>query len=201
MDTPEDIARDEWYSELVDTVSKEAVDQFTFERMWSYYANHRDIAVRVVAVFREAEAVVAVSPSAAAVLFTTAIELGLKVTLLKPVIYGLVHNESVADLVSDLAVKQNGLDRFKPLLSRLLAQYADIDFNVYHIEGHTRTLWEEFSEVQDARNAFIHRGQPISPELAQLAKEVATMVIGSFLASTVAGLGLKLVMGGAIEDA
>lgn len=37
MDTPEDIARDQWYSELVDQISKEAIDQFTFDRMRSYY--------------------------------------------------------------------------------------------------------------------------------------------------------------------
>lgn len=110
MDTPEEVARDQWYSELVDQISGEAIEQFTFERMRAYYASNRTIAVRVLDVFREADSLLPHSSSAAAVLFVTAIELGLKVTLLKPVIYGLVHNESVADLVSDLAVKHNGLD-------------------------------------------------------------------------------------------
>lgn len=201
MDTPEELARDQWYSELVDQISGEAIEQFTFERMRSYYASNRTIAVRVVDVFREAERLLPQSSSAAAVLFVTAIELGLKVTLLKPVIYGLVHNESVADLVSDLAVKHNGLDRFKPLLARLLAQYAEIDFHAFKIEGHSKTLWEEFTELQDSRNGMVHRGLPISADHAVLAKEVATMVIGNFLASTLDGLGLKLVKGGAIEDA
>lgn len=201
MDTPEEIARDEWYSELVDRISGEAIEQFTFERMRSYYATNRTIAVRVVSVYREADSLLSHSASAAAVLFVTAIELGLKVTLLKPVIYGLVHNESVADLVSDLAVKHNGLDRFKPLLSRLLAQYAEIDFNAFTIEGHKRTLWEEFTELQEARNGLVHRGRPVTAEQAVLAKEVATMIIGNFLASTLSGLGLKLIKGGGIEDA
>lgn len=48
---------------------------------------------------------------------------------------------------------------------------------------------------------MVHRGQPISADHAVLAKEVATMVIGNFLASTLEGLGLKLVKGGVIEDA
>jgi hypothetical protein len=200
MDTLDEVARDEWYSDLVEQISSEAVDQFTFDRMRSYYASHRDIAKRVVSVYREAETVAPVSPSAAAVMFTTATELGLKVTLLKPVIYGLVHNESVADLVSELAVKHNGLDRFKPLLSRLLAEYAEIDFATFTMTGHSKTLWEEFMLVQAARNGFVHGGQEISGDVAALAKEVAATVMGSFLVSTLAGLGLKLVKDGAIED-
>jgi hypothetical protein len=200
MDTPDEVARDQWYGELVDRISREAVDQFAFERMRSYYSSHRNLAVPVVTIYREAERLLDSSPSAAAVLFTTATELGLKVTLLKPVIYGLVHNEAVADLVSDLAVKHNGMDRFKPLLARLLAQYADIDFMTFGIVGHTNTLWEEFTRIQDARNGFIHRGEPIALTTALLAKEVAGMIIGNFLVSMLSGLGLALVKGGVIED-
>ncbi len=200
MDTPDEIARDEWYIDLVERVSHEAIDQFTFERMRSYYTSHPDIAVPVLAVYKEAKALLAVSPSAATVLFITAIELGLKAALLKPVIYGLVHNDSVADLVSELALKQNGLGSFTPLLARLLAEYAKIDFNVFRIESHTKTLREELTYVQKARNSFVHRGEPVSPETAQLSFEVANMIIGNFLASILAGLDLKLVKGGLIAD-
>jgi len=201
MDTPDEIARDEWYSELVDQISKEAVDQFTFDRLRSYYVSHKKLAVQVVEVFREAESIVSSSPSAATVLFTTAIELGLKVTLLKPVIYGLVHNESVADLISDLSVKHNGFDRFKPLLSQVLAEYAAIDFNAFTIEGHKKTMWEEITTLQNARNGIVHRGELVTNETADLAKEVATMIICTLLASVLNGLGLKLVKGGGIDNA
>ena len=201
MDTPEDIAREQGYSELVDQISKEAIDQFTFDRMRSYYVNNRSLAVKVIAVFREAESLQTTSPTAATILFTTAIELGLKVALLKPVIYGLVHNESVADLISDLSVKHNGFDRFKPLLARVLAEYGGIDFNAFTIEGHKKTMWEEIAVLQDARNAVVHRGDLVSAETAELAKQVATMIIGNYFVSVLGGLGLKYVKGGGIENA
>ena len=67
MDTPEELARDEWYSELVDDISKEAIDQFTFDRLRSYYLNNRSLATRAVSVFREAQSLEATSPSAATV--------------------------------------------------------------------------------------------------------------------------------------
>ncbi|PEV73972.1 hypothetical protein CN437_28140, partial [Bacillus cereus] len=75
----------------------------------------------------------------------------------KPVIYGLVHNESVADLISDLAVKNNGLDRFKEVLSAVMSQYGTVDFKNYKISGHTKNIWEEIDLVQKARNLVAHR--------------------------------------------
>jgi hypothetical protein len=201
MDTPEDISREEAYSELVDEISKQAIDEFTFDRLRSYYVSHRNVAVQVVAMYKEGKDLLDKSPSAALVLLTTAIEVALKVTLLKPVIYGLVHNESVADLVSDLAVKHNGFDRFKQLLAQVLAEYGEIDFDAFTIEGHKKTMWEEVTLLQGARNAVVHRAELASPEMALLAREVATMIIGNYLASVLSGLGLQLLKGGVIGDA
>lgn len=201
MDTLEDIEREEAYGALVDQISKEAIDLFTFERMRSYYLANPDVAVKTVAIFREAEALQSTSPSAALVLFTTSIELGLKVALLKPVVCGLVHNEAVADLISDLAVKQNGFDRFKPLLAKVLAQYGSIDFEAFTIEGHKRTMWEEIAVLQNARNGVVHRGEMCSSELAELAKDVATMIIGNYFVSVLSALGLEYVKGGHIASA
>lgn len=201
MDTPEDIAREEAYGDLVDEISKQAIDEFTFDRLCSYYVSHRDVAVQVLKVYKEAKELLDKSPSAALILFTTAIEVGLKVTLLKPVIYGLVHNESVAELVSDLAVKHNGFDRFKPLLAQVLAEYGQIDFDAFTIEGHKKTMWEEVSALQGARNGVVHRAELASPAMAVLAQEVATMIIGDYLASVLSGLGLQLLKGGVVGDA
>ena len=201
MDTPEDFAREEAYADLVDEISQQAIDEFTSARLRSYYLSNPDLAVGAVALYREAKTLVSMSPSAALVLFVTSIEVGLKVALLKPVVYGLVHNESVADLVSNLAVKHNGLDRFTSLLARLLQEYGQIDFEVFTIEGHSKTLWEEFTILQNGRNGVLHRAEPATPELAQLAQDVAVMFLGNYLNSVLQGLGLKLVKGGHIENA
>lgn len=201
MDTPEEIARDEWYTELVEEISTEAVDQFTFECLSSYYLANRNLATNVLATYNEATEIIELSPSAALVLFTAAIEVALKVTLLKPIVYGLVHNEAVAELVSDLAVKHNGFDRFKPLLSKVLNEYGDIDFDNYKIENHSKTIWEEISILQKARNNIVHRSELTDGEMATLSKEVATMVIGDFLNSVLYKFGLELKKGGVIDYA
>lgn len=201
MDTPEDFAREEAYADLVEEISQQAIDEFTSARLRSYYLAHPDIAVGAVALYREAKTLLSLSPSASLVLFVTSIEVGLKASLLKPVVYGLVHNESVADLVANLAVKHNGLDRFTTLLARLLREYGQIDFEAFTIDGHSKTLWQEFTILQNARNGVLHRAELATPELASLAQDVAVMILGNYLNSVLRGLGMQLVKGGRISNA
>jgi len=201
LDTPEDFAREEAYAGLVEEISQQAIDEFTSARLRSYYLAHPDIAVGAVALYREAKTLVSLSPSAALVLFVTSIEVGIKVALLKPVVYGLVHNESVAELVANLAVKHNGLDRFNTLLARLLREYGQIDFETFTIDGHSKSLWQEFTILQNARNGVLHRAELATPELASLAQDVAVMILGNYLNSVLRGLGMQLVKGGRISNA
>lgn len=201
MNTPDEDARDEWYSGLVDEISGQAIDEFTFERLRSYYVSNRTLAVNAISMFHEARKLIEISPSSALVLFTSSIEVGLKSTLLKPVVYGLVHNESVADLISDLAVKHNGFDRFKSLLSRVLKEYGNIDFNSSKIEGHSKTIWEEISLLQSARNTVVHRAELAEVAMAKLAQEVAFMIFDTFLRSMLNGLNLEFKQGGEIVNA
>jgi len=197
--TPDEAARDEWYSQLVDEISRDAIAEFQTERLRSYYINNPDVARNAVARYKEARGLLTTHPGAALVLFVTSAEVVLKSVLLKPVIHGLVHNEAVADLVADLAVTQTGLDRFKSLLAKIIETYGEIAFTDFRIEGHKKTLWEELAIIQKARNALVHRAEPVGDGDAALASEVATMVMGNWLPSVLHAFGLQLGKGGAIE--
>ncbi|MDR7307044.1 hypothetical protein [Rhodoferax saidenbachensis] len=192
MDMPEDIAREEWFAEIHESIAAEAISGFTSGRLRSYYVQNPSIARNVFAIYREAKSAVSVSPTAALVLFTAAIEVTLKTTILKPVIYGLVHNESIADLVSDLVVKNNGLDRFKDVLSKILGQYSSLDLENYRVDGHEKTVWDEITLVQKARNAASHRADPVTEEMALLAQKVAAVIITELLQGLLNELGLEL---------
>ncbi|HEY8098092.1 MAG TPA: hypothetical protein VIE65_18685 [Methylobacter sp.] len=198
MDTPEEMEREEWHSKVYDEISSEAIAEFSSELLRSYYLENPLLAKNAFTIFREAKSLAITSPTAALVLYTTAIEVMLKSTVLKPVIYGLVHNVLIADLVSDLVVKNNGIDRFQAILSVILDEYAEIDINTYKIPGHSKTIWEEIKNIQVARNAVMHRAQPALPEMAELAKEVAEIVIIDFLQGIVKNFGLQLQSDGVI---
>lgn len=197
MDTPDEIARDEWYSELV----AEAIGDFTSNRLRSYYLAHASLALPAFAMYNEALTALSASKSAALVLCITSIEVGLKVTLLKPVVYGLVHNESVADLVSDLVAKQNGYDRFMPLLARVVSEYGGIDVKALRMDGHPKTIWEEIEILQKKRNTVVHQGKLAVLEDVTLAMQVGGFVLGMFLPSVLNGFGLRLNNENVIVDA
>ena len=199
--TPDEAAQEEWYSKLVDEISRDAIAEFQLERLQSYYLEHPDLARTAIERYREAKELFPTHPGAALVLFVTATEVALKVVLLKPVIHGLVHNDAVAELIAELAITHTGLDRFKLLLAKILETYGGIDFSAFRIEGHKKTLWEELTQTQSARNALVHRAEIASTDDANMAQEVATMIFGNWLPSVLHGLGLKFENHGVIRRA
>ncbi len=62
----------------------------------------------------------------ALVRFVSASEVGIKSVLLKPVIFGLVHNEPFAGFVTDLTLTHTGIDRFHGIDERIAVEgYVD----------------------------------------------------------------------------
>lgn len=194
-------AYDRFIEELYSEHKEQAIDEFVAERLRSYYLANPNLAVPALRLHKEGTTVEETSPSTALICFASATELAIKSVLLKPVVFGLVHSEPLAELVADLAVKQVGIGRFRNLLLGVLEEYGGIDLSAFHIEGHSKTLWQEMREIQDIRNAIVHRGD--FPDFAKtdLAKEVSTMIIGNFLVSVIDSLGLELVKGGNIVPA
>lgn len=185
--------------ELYEEHKEQAIDEFVTERLRSYYLANPDVMAPALQMYKEGRELEQVSSSAAVVFYVSATDVAMKSALLRPVVHGLVHSESLAGLVADLTVKQTGLDRFRNLLFGVLEEYGEIDLANFRIEGHKAKLWDEMRRVQEARNALVHRGRYPSSEEIDLAKEVATIIIGNFLVNVVQSLGLRLVKGGYIE--
>ena len=199
---PYEAEQEEWYAHIAakfyEEHKEQAISEFVTERLRSYYLTNPDVTVAALRMYKEGIELENISTTAAVVFFSAAIELALKSALLKPVVYGLVHNESLAVLVAELAVKHVGIDKLRDLLLGILEEYGRINLNKFHIEGHAKPLWEEMREIQNVRNAIVHRGQIPDSVQIQLAKEIVTMIIGNFLPSVLNSLGLRLVKGGAI---
>jgi len=67
--------------------------------------------------------------AAAVVFFASAVELLLKATLLKPVVYGLVHHDGLADIVVRHTLGQTGFGRYDKLLANLFLEFAKVDLS------------------------------------------------------------------------
>jgi hypothetical protein len=107
-------------------------------------------------------------------------------------VYGLVHQESTASLITDLVISHTSFDRFRDLLFQILTDHAGTDLRAAKRPGASKLLWEEIAAVQANRNALVHRGERPAMEQAELSIEVATTVLEQLIPSVLHHLGLHL---------
>jgi HEPN domain-containing protein len=200
-----DAAMDEAYERLSEELYPEhkaqAILEFTYERLRSYYLQHKDLLVPAARTYKLAESLLHAEQSAAALAFSaSAVELFLKACLLRPVVAGLVHSESVADLVVESALSQTGFKRYEKLLAGLFKELTRLEIGQIKRPGAVKPLLEEASALQDRRNAVMHRGAEVSAAEAEEAFSVATAVFNEVLVIVVNELGLSIKKGGELVD-
>src|SRR6266850_3003066 len=189
--TPEDAAWDEAYEamsrDLYPEHKEQAIAEFTRERLRSYYVAHLDVLTPAVRVFKESQTLLEQGHYAAALVFAaSATELFLKAALLRPVVHGLIHSEAVAEVIVTVALSQTGLKRYHQLLAKLFLELAGIELTSLARPSGSTPLLEEASQLQDVRNAVLHKGADVTEGQAGSAIEVATQVFNQIVSEVLA---------------
>lgn len=177
--------------ELYSEHKEQAIAEYSEELLQSFYLKNPQVVLVGVRRCKEASELISASPAASCVFSSSAIELFLKNALLKPVVYGLVHNESLAEIVMESALSQNSLDRYKKLMAKLLQELPGIDIATFARPRVATPLFTEVSNVQNMRNAIIHKGESIDEAGARHAHAVALAVF-SVVERVLSSIGLKL---------
>ena len=188
----EEAAYEQYIDNLYAEHRKEAIEEFTSERLCSYYNENKLLAKPALETLSEARKLNELNPTAGLIFAAIAMEVGLKSTLLKPIVYGLIHSESVASLITDLTISHAGMDSYRTLLLRVLQEHGGVDLNTFKRSGSTDTLWEEINEVQKIRNLVIHRAEKTSTNNADLALSVASEIIERIFPEVVVKMGFHL---------
>jgi len=175
-----DAAMDEFYDrmseELYPEHKEQAIDEFIEERMQSYYLKNPNVLQIPIDCYHHANELIEASPRCALVMYTTAIELFLKSVLLKPVLYGMIHNENIANTIVDSTTGQSGFSRYNKLLNSLCSHAADIQLSeIKGMDG--KAILVEAEEVQKLRNRVVHQGYTASVEDMGKAKNVASLIL------------------------
>ncbi|OXJ20142.1 hypothetical protein [Burkholderia sp. AU6039] len=199
-----DAAWDEMYQRIGDELYPEhrvqAIGEFTEDRLTSYYLANPMVMRPAVDALQEAKCLTANGHhSAAVVFFATTIELLLKATLLQPIVYGLVHNEGLADIIVKHALGQTGFDRYRNLLSRLFQDLANLDITNVSRDGVSVALIDECRRVQELRNDIIHKGYTCDAAAADNALEIALAVFDKIVVNVLWSIGLVVGEKGRIE--
>jgi hypothetical protein len=201
MDDEDVIAQDEWISSLYsdfakdvlagrDDLYREVIEQFTSERLQSYYIANPRVAQRAAWALSEARSLLTAHPEASLVCAVSAAEVGLKSGLLKPILHGLVHDEAMAMIIAELVPEQRN-DKCQNVLFGILKEYGGLDLRVFKRPGIAQTLWEEMQDTQKLRNSVVHQARAVAPTDARKAIEIAAVVIETLFAAVISKLGLQ----------
>jgi len=179
--------------ELYDEHKGKAIDDFVDERMKSYYLKCPDIAINAMKFIRKSKELMEIEPTASLIYSSVATEVVLKSVLLKPVVIGLVHTESLAELVASTLVKQTGVDRFKKLVFEILETHIKFENGManYSRDNSSSSLWEERRKTQEIRNQIMHIAIICNKDDAELSYLVAITFLG-FTSLLIKNVGFKM---------
>jgi len=198
-----DAARDEMYDEIARELypdhKRQAIREFTADRLRSYYLANPLVMQPAAQALQEGQALQAKEHhSAALVFYVTAIELFLKASLLRPVVHGLVHSDGLAEVIVQQALGQTGFDRYTKLLTKLFLELVGVDIATVQRNLAAKPLLEECTEQQALRNRVIHQGVTVTREQAQNGLHVTEGTYEGIVYPTLRKLGLNVVTHGVI---
>ncbi|MEE7627270.1 hypothetical protein V3O24_13955 [Methylobacter sp. Wu8] len=172
-----DAAMDAFYDEMREQLYPEIINDFTSERLQSYFLSYPEAAKPAYLALEESLRLRDAGFFSAAFLFAViATEVAVKTALLKPIVHGLIHNLPTSTLITDLVVR-NGLDRIENLLFESLNSVANIDLNSFCRPTSDQKLWSEIKDLQKKRDHLVHRAQMPSSTEAEIAISVASAVL------------------------
>jgi hypothetical protein len=156
-DAQRDAAYDEMYDAIYEEVRTDTIQQFSADRLKSYYAANPHLMRRAWNRLKEGMKLVANGHfEAATIFFASSMELFFRFTLLKPVVYGLVHHERLADVVSKSVLDGNtGFTKYTTLLGHIYAQLLEGDLKMVTVGDSEANLIKKCNELQDRRNALV----------------------------------------------
>jgi hypothetical protein len=198
--TPDEARYEEYMDQLYEEHKEQAIQEFIDERLQSYYGEHRLLAEPAFGAFTEAKKLIHTYATAAFLFSAIAVEVGLRETLVKPIVFGLVHTLSVASLITDMVLSRPDQRKYRDLLLHLLREHGDVDLYRHKRSDSCRPIWEEIMDVKKKRDLIVHQAQTATSDEANLALGVASTVIENLFPTVVGRMGLHLHEGFRICD-
>lgn len=183
---------EQWLEDLYAEYKEAAIEEFTSERLQSFYIDNPEIIQAPSQALAEGKSLLKNHPRAALIFAAIATEVGLKKLILHPVVYGLVHSKSTADLITNLVMSHVSIEKFKKLLFHILNEHVSVDLKTFTRSNEKKTLWKEADSIRKKRNAVLHEAVIVTSDEAQESLEVATFVLESLFPKLLDKLGLVL---------
>jgi hypothetical protein len=191
----EDAARDAFYDRIREELTPEIIDEFTSERLTSFYNTHPDVAEKPFKALVEARALIQESHETAAFLYAViATEVNIKSVLVYPIVNGFIHNEMIAPLITNMVLSQTRgqFDKVKEVFLNILKEAAHFDLQTYSRVGANKNLWDEITEIQKRRNRILHAAEIVTILDAEMAIAIAAEVVEVVFPRVAQNLGFHI---------
>lgn len=169
----------------------EAIHEFQVDRLQSYYLEHDNLLNAPRSSLDRASRLAQIDVTASLVFGVAAIEIVIRAVLLRPMLFGLIH-ESNAEIISKLLVDQSGTLRHRQLLTDILREHGNFDLETYRRAGSTTPVLREVEALVSRRNTVLHRGETAAQNEAALAVAIGTDLLDHVVPSVLRTLGLKV---------
>lgn len=183
--TYQEALEEEWYDRLVQEIIEQnrpdIISEHVRGKMKWYYAVHSDCFNAPRIALKKAGALLNVDADASLVFSNSCIELAMHDIILKPMFFGMIHDEDVGESIIGISIRHQALRKF--MLLTVLKDYG--------IDLQDDNLWEKVVTIGKIRNYILHKGESVSLEQAEKALATADTML-----SEVCGeLRRKLVFG------
>ena len=180
-------------ADIYEELKPEAIEEFTDERLQAYYIDNKLLAKPAIDALSEAQNLAASHATGRFIFASIAMEVGLKTTLLKPIVYGLVNTESAADFIANLTIRHRiGSGDFEKLLFHVLQEHGGVDFKNFKRSDSNTTLWKEIMYLQNVRDKIMHRAEVASQDNVDLVLGVASEILEVIFPAVINKIGLHL---------
>jgi len=180
--TFQDAEYEQGMDELFLEFKQQYEDDFIFDKVFDFYKLNPELAVDALLNLSEAELLLKSEHYTASFLHAfIAIESGVKVVILKPILSSLSLDHRATDLLFKDTFKLKSIPYISEFYYQILFELTEINFKEIKRNGCSKTLWYEFKEMQQIRNKIIHQGQLITEEMAESEISIAIFLFSEII--------------------
>jgi hypothetical protein len=185
---------DHYWEDKYEAVEEYLAEEILPERLEAFYLRNTDLVKASLSLLIEARELHCLKRYSASQVFAGAsLEIAFKDVLLKPIVSGMIHNDTVAEMIIDIFSSHiREIDKFRGLLINVIKEISGINISEYKLDNSKQTIWEQATEVRKQRNALLHKATPATSEEAELSLSVATFVLENLFPQILKKIGLHL---------
>lgn len=177
------------YSQLQDDI----IEEFKAERLGSYFSDNPQAALPGIAALATARTLLPQNATAGFLFAFISAEFCLSRLFLRPLVFGVVHQETSADILSDLIARGTGWQKsFEKIVFPIIQEHCGIELGNECLDGSGKPIWKQFVGLKDFRNSVVHRAETANAEQARCALSIAQTLMEDVFPRLLATLGYRL---------